>query len=82
MACLRAERFGDYLIDALTVSTFSGVLTVLGLPGDFLFSVDPVARWLEIHSKIAFRSGTDAFRPIAKRVWNAVCVAITKRLLS
>jgi hypothetical protein len=67
-------------MDALIASTFSGVLTVLGLPGDFLFSVDPVARRLEIHSKIFFRSGTDAFRPSAKRVRNAVCVAITKRL--
>jgi hypothetical protein len=45
----------------LRASTFSGVLTVLGLPGDFLFSVDPVALRLEIHSKIVFRSGTDAF---------------------
>ena len=47
-------------MDALTASTLSGVLTVLGLPGDFLFSVDPVARRLEIHSKIVFRSGADA----------------------
>ena len=69
-------------MDALTVSTFSGVLTVRGLPRDFLFSVEPVARRLEIRSKIIFRSGTDAFRPIAKRVRNALCIAITERLFS
>ena len=40
-----------------TASTFSSVLTVLGLLDDFLFSVDPVARRLGIHSKIVFRSG-------------------------
>jgi len=66
-------------MDALTASTFSGILTVLGLPRDFLFSVDPVARRLEIHSKIVFRSGTDSFRPSAKRVRNALCVTITER---
>ena len=69
-------------MDALTPFTFSGVLTVQGLPGDFLFSVDPVARRLEIHSKIVFRSGTDAFRPSVKRVWNALCVDITEWLFS
>jgi len=69
-------------MNALTAFKFSGVLMVLGLPGDFLFSVDPAARRLEIHSKIVFRSGTDAFRPIAKRVRNALCVAITERLFS
>jgi len=58
---------------------FFGILTVLGLPGDLLFSVDPVARRLEIHSKIFFRTGTDAFRLSAKRVQNALCVAITER---
>jgi len=66
-------------MDDLTASTFSGVLTVLGMPGDFLFSVDPVAQRLEIHSKIVFRSRTDAFGPSAKRVRNALCVAITER---
>jgi len=69
-------------MDALIACTFSGVLTVLGLPGDFLSSVDPVAQRVEIHSKIVFRSGTDAFRPSAKRVQNALCVAITERLFS
>jgi len=48
----------------------------------FFFSVDPVARRLEIHSKIVFRSGTDAFRPSAKRARNALCVAITEWLFS
>ena len=38
-------------------STFSSVLTILGLPDDFLFRVDPVARRLGIHSKIVFGSG-------------------------
>ena len=66
-------------MDALTASIFSGVLTVLGLPGDFLFSVDTVAQRVEIHSKTVFRSGTDAFRPNAKRARNALCVAITER---
>jgi len=37
-------------MDAVTAYTFSGILMVLGLQGDFLFSVDPVARRLEIHS--------------------------------
>jgi len=53
-----------------------------GLPGDFPFSVDPVARRLEIHSKIVFRYDTDAFRRNAKLVRNALCVAITERLFS
>ena len=48
----------------------------------FFFSVDPLARRLEIHSKIVFRSGTDAFRPSVKRVRNALCVDITERLVS
>jgi len=69
-------------MDVLTASTYYGVLTVLGLPGDFLFSVDSVAQRLEIHSNIVSRSGTDAFRPSAKRVRNALCVAITERLFS
>ena len=82
MACLRAERFGDCWMDALIASTFPGVLTVLVLSDDFLFIVGPVARRLEIHSKIVFRSGTDAFRPSAKRARNALCVPITERLFS
>jgi hypothetical protein len=66
----------------IKISFLMGVLTVLGLPGDFLFSVDPVARRLEIHSKIVFRSGKDPFRRSAKRVRNALCVAITEQLFS
>jgi len=69
-------------MDALTASTFSGVLTVLGLPGDFLFSVVPVGRRLEIHSKIVFLSGTEAFRLSTKRVRNALCITITEQLFS
>ena len=65
-------------MDALNASTFSGVLMVLGLPGDFLFSVDPVAQRLEIHSKIVFRSGTDAFRPSAKRHYHRTVVLIIR----
>ncbi|GJQ64854.1 hypothetical protein Trydic_g7029 [Trypoxylus dichotomus] len=61
MTCLRPERFGDCSTAALTASTLSSILTVLGLPDDFLFSVDPIAQRLEIHSKIVFRSDTDTF---------------------
>jgi hypothetical protein len=42
-ACFRAERVGGSSIEALTVAMFSGVLTFLGRPGDFLFSANPVA---------------------------------------
>jgi len=67
-------------IDALTVWTFSGVLTLRGRPDGFRFNVDPVALMFKTHSRIVFRSGTGARRPSLKCLRNALCVAITDSL--
>jgi len=79
-ACFLAERRGDCSIDALTVWTFSGVLTPWGQPGGFHFNVDPVALMFETYSRIVFRSRTGAHRPSLKCLRNALCVAITDSL--
>ena len=41
-ACYRAERLGDFRIEALTTATFSGPVAVRGRPGDVCFNAEPV----------------------------------------
>ena len=41
--CLRAERLGNRKTDSLTIGMFSGVLTLLGLPGGFRLIAESVA---------------------------------------
>jgi len=60
--------------------SFSCVLTLRGRPGGFRPNVDPVALTFETHSRIVFRSGTGARRPILNSIRNALCVAITDSL--
>ena len=58
--CFRAERLGDWSIEALTAATFSGPIAVLGQPGLFLFKANDVCLKLETHLRIVFLSGTES----------------------
>ena len=49
-------------MDSLTISIFSGVQTLLGLPGSFRLSVEPVALKFSTQSSTVFRSGTGSRR--------------------
>ena len=51
------ERRGLSITDLLTLSTFSGVRAIRGLPVDVLFITDPVVRNDSTHQSIVLRSG-------------------------
>ncbi|GJQ71385.1 hypothetical protein Trydic_g11113 [Trypoxylus dichotomus] len=55
-------------------------LVVLGLPADFLFSVDPAARRLRIHSKIVFGYDTDTFASRAKCLRNILIICFNNEV--
>lgn len=78
--CLRKERPGDYWIYALTVSLFSGVLAVRGLPDCFLISFQCwltklTWKWL-INSKIIFLTGMTSRLLSLKCTQKALWVAL------
>ena len=49
-------------MDSLTISIFSEVQTLLGLPGGFCLSAEPVALKFLTQSSTVFRSGTGSRR--------------------
>ena len=55
--CFRAERLGDCSTAALTKATFSGVLTVFGLPPPLGLLVEPVSSNASTQRLIALPSG-------------------------
>ena len=55
-ACFRAERRGDFRIEALTTATFSGPVAIRGRPGDVCFNAEPVCLTFDTQRQIVFLS--------------------------
>ncbi|PSN35769.1 hypothetical protein C0J52_20625 [Blattella germanica] len=72
---LMRRSSGAPMSTPLTLSMFSGILTVRAGPGDFFSIMFPVALYDSTYLRILFRLGTEPFRQILK--WQQKCMRIT-----